>query len=82
MSAVVNENACTGCGVCFTICPSDVFVMNEANGLAKAKYPMDCTDCRLCERNCSFYAIRIAAPSKRSSRPFTFSLYLEGLGIK
>ncbi|MDP6179456.1 MAG: 4Fe-4S binding protein [Desulfatiglandales bacterium] len=82
MPATVNKSACTGCGVCVTICPSDVFRMDEMMKQAQVTFPNDCTNCRLCERNCSFYAISIATSKKRAVRPFTFTQYLQGLGFE
>lgn len=81
MSAKIDKNACIACGVCVMMCPSDVFRLEEGSSQPRVAYPSDCTDCRLCERNCSFYAIKIITPQKETGRPFTFSLYLKGLGI-
>jgi NAD-dependent dihydropyrimidine dehydrogenase PreA subunit len=54
---IVDEEACTGCGVCIDSCPSEVFEMEDE--IAKAVRVDDCTACRLCETDCPAEAITV-----------------------
>ncbi|MCC7568555.1 MAG: 4Fe-4S binding protein [Candidatus Methanofastidiosa archaeon] len=52
---IVDEEACTGCGICADECPSEVFEI--VNDIAKAVRQDDCTACKLCELDCPSEAI-------------------------
>lgn len=52
-------SACTACGVCVEICPTDVLCLEMEGGPARAVYPEDCQACFLCEIDCPFEAIRV-----------------------
>ena len=54
----VNENACTGCGVCVETCPTDVLRLDAAKKAYMA-YPQDCQGCFICEWDCPVGAIKI-----------------------
>ena len=58
----INTTACTGCGVCVEICPTDVLRL-DAEGKPVAAYEQDCQGCFLCEWDCAAHAIRIALNS-------------------
>jgi NAD-dependent dihydropyrimidine dehydrogenase PreA subunit len=47
---VVDEDRCTGCGACVSICPADVFTMIEDK--ADPINASDCTGCRSCIEVC------------------------------
>ena len=53
--AEINENACTGCGICYDACRFDA-IRHTGNGLFVI-YPLHCEACRLCERICPESAI-------------------------
>ena len=82
MAIKIIEEACTGCHICFWICPSDVIRMDERQQKALAVYNTDCSSCRLCEENCPFGAVMVV-PRKVAKGTETFALnnYLRGLGI-
>lgn len=54
---VINKDKCTGCGVCVSICPFEVFSME--NGKAVVKHPSKCIGCRACESQCPEEAIKV-----------------------
>ena len=54
----VNEDACTGCGVCVETCPTDVLRLDLAQK-AYAAYPRDCQGCFVCQWDCAYEAIRV-----------------------
>lgn len=55
---IVNMEKCTGCGVCASVCPSDVYgpVTDGKTVIAK---PNECIGCRACESQCPDQAIEI-----------------------
>jgi len=61
----IDENLCTGCGICVESCPMDVIRMDEDLNKAVARYPEDCSLCALCEIDCPEQAIHVA-PSKET----------------
>ena len=56
----INEELCTGCGICVEDCPMDVIRMDEAKGKACIHYPGDCMVCYLCEMGCPEDAIEVS----------------------
>lgn len=59
MITAIDENKCTGCGICVDICPLDVFRMDDKAEKAVIKYPDDCMTCFSCEMNCPVEAITV-----------------------
>lgn len=70
--AMVDENKCTGCGVCATVCPKSVIkIMPAKTGVfvkcsskdkgaaLKDKCSAGCIGCRICEKNCEAGAIAV-----------------------
>ncbi len=56
----IDENKCTGCGICEEDCPMDVIRMNTKTNLAYSAYPNDCMVCYLCQTLCPEEAIRVS----------------------
>ena len=46
------QEQCTGCGICFSCCPQDVFRMDATTKKAVIRYPQDCVACWDCEDFC------------------------------
>ncbi len=46
MKAVVDKGLCTGCGICVEQCP-EIFLLDEADGLAETKKDGECSSCGL-----------------------------------
>lgn len=56
MSAQIDQNKCTGCGICVDICPLEAISMEND----KAKVDKDtCTECGQCVDECPNKAIKI-----------------------
>jgi ferredoxin len=51
----INQTACKGCGKCVDICPLDVIELQNHKAIPINE--LDCTLCRLCEKNCMERAI-------------------------
>jgi 2-oxoglutarate ferredoxin oxidoreductase subunit delta len=58
----INKDFCKGCGFCIEFCPKKVYELSgELNkkgyAVPKAARPEDCSECGLCDRYCSDFAI-------------------------
>ena len=60
MSLIIDAVRCDGCGICYQICPEDVFVMED--GVAKPLRADECWYCGSCVMDCAHDAIRIVFP--------------------
>ncbi|MGO9312557.1 MAG: ferredoxin family protein [Syntrophobacteraceae bacterium] len=54
----IDEDKCTGCGLCVEYCPRDVFRMSDEN-YSCVKYRDDCWYCDVCTFVCPAKAITI-----------------------
>ncbi len=54
---VINEKACSGCGMCEIVCPHGVFEME--NGQARVIDLNGCMECGACATNCQGNAIEL-----------------------
>ncbi|MFC1902624.1 ferredoxin family protein [Chloroflexota bacterium] len=55
----IDRSKCNNCGVCYEICPMDVF--GKMGKLVYIAYHKDCMTCHLCEYDCSPDAIYVSA---------------------
>ena len=55
----LDENKCTGCGMCLEVCPHEVFQMNSSHAVIQNRDA--CMECGACSRNCPFNAISVQA---------------------
>ncbi len=55
MHPELDEEACTGCGVCVDICPSEVYQLVDER--PQPVDPEECIECRACEEQCPANAI-------------------------
>jgi len=56
MAAQIDQDACTGCGLCMEVCPVEAISLKDG----KAKVDEDqCTECGACSEECPTHAIRI-----------------------
>jgi NAD-dependent dihydropyrimidine dehydrogenase PreA subunit len=53
----LNQEKCTGCGMCLEVCPHAVFKMNTRH--AEIQNRDACMECGACSRNCPFDAIDV-----------------------
>jgi NAD-dependent dihydropyrimidine dehydrogenase PreA subunit len=55
----LDENKCTGCGMCLEVCPHKVFSMNSRH--VEIQNRDACMECGACSRNCPAGAISVEA---------------------
>jgi heterodisulfide reductase subunit A-like polyferredoxin len=72
---IVNENLCTGCNVCISICPFGAMDKNE-EGVAQVKEE-SCKGCGICAAHCPEQAITM----ERSANEQTISYAPTGSGV-
>lgn len=62
MNAIVliDEAACTGCGLCVKICPKGILSISETTGTCVVSDEQACDRLRGCQRKCPAGAIKIS----------------------
>ncbi|MBW1851337.1 MAG: 4Fe-4S binding protein [Deltaproteobacteria bacterium] len=58
MKIMVDKELCIGCGICSEMCPEDVLEIDEDEEVCKVVNPDDCVECKACEVNCEYGAIK------------------------
>lgn len=53
----LDENKCTGCGMCLDVCPHEVFKMNSKHVVIQNRDA--CMECGACSLNCPANAIAV-----------------------
>lgn len=66
---VVDENACTGCGACVRVCPSEVLALD---GGTVRVLSGGCMECGHCEAACPVAAVRCEAADAEAAQFATF----------
>ena len=54
----INQTWCKACGICAALCPKKVFDCHP-DGRILVQRPKDCIGCRLCEKRCPDFAIKV-----------------------
>ena len=61
MAPIIDRNLCTYCGICYDICPQDVFGFHE-DEIPNIDYPDECWYCGACVLDCPVEAVRLRLP--------------------
>jgi NAD-dependent dihydropyrimidine dehydrogenase PreA subunit len=61
----IDQDLCTGCGICVESCSVDVIRMDDDSQKAVIRYPQDCMLCELCSLDCPVDAITVT-PDKEA----------------
>jgi adenylylsulfate reductase subunit B len=63
MPPQINQELCNACGVCYDVCPEDVFYETEpGKPPVKVTYPDECWHCAACVIDCPLDAIKLYIP--------------------
>jgi NAD-dependent dihydropyrimidine dehydrogenase PreA subunit len=66
MISNIDQEKCTGCGICVELCIMDVIRLGKQNNKAYIAYPEDCQLCYQCELECPQKAVYVDfTPIKR-----------------
>ena len=60
----IDEQKCSGCEICFNVCPCDVFRLLPEKRLVRIAYADDCQTCFACELDCPEGAIYVGPMRK------------------
>jgi Pyruvate/2-oxoacid:ferredoxin oxidoreductase delta subunit len=83
--AIINENGCTGCEACITVCPVDCIVkipnpaLPELNPICRVDWDR-CTGCTICARDCPWETIDMVYPTQPGIRATVESYLLTEYG--
>jgi len=64
MIELISESRCTGCNICVSACPTNVFEM-VPGGVPRIARQDDCQTCFMCELYCPEDALFVAADAER-----------------
>ena len=56
MKIEVDVENCIGCGICCEMCPEEVLELRD--DIAVVANPENCSECKACEVNCEYEAIK------------------------
>jgi NAD-dependent dihydropyrimidine dehydrogenase PreA subunit len=59
VSLKYDSSKCNGCGMCMTVCPHNVFEMQ--NGISNIRNKDKCIECGACMENCQTKALTVKA---------------------
>ncbi|PYQ13031.1 MAG: hypothetical protein DMH00_05285 [Acidobacteria bacterium] len=85
--ALINENGCTGCEACITVCPVDCIVkipnpsLPELNPICRVDWDR-CTGCTICARDCPWETIDMVYPNQTGIRVMVQSYHLPEYGTQ
>lgn len=57
----LNQDKCTGCGMCLTVCPHQVLGLRNGSARVLIQDRDACMECGACSRNCPVGAISVKA---------------------
>ena len=61
----LDQNICTGCGICVDVCPEDILRLNQDGKKGYIAYPKDCVACLMCEFFCPVSCIEVSVDKAR-----------------
>jgi NAD-dependent dihydropyrimidine dehydrogenase PreA subunit len=67
-SIVIDEDKCTGCGVCVDYCHVDAIAVNQDTGVVEILDLDTCIECHSCQQNCPQGAIKVYPQLEDSMR--------------
>jgi adenylylsulfate reductase subunit B len=62
MPPLIIKEKCKPCGICASICPTDVFNRTDPKQVPGVKYPEECWHCNSCVLDCPQEAVQLRIP--------------------
>ena len=62
MPVEIDYKKCIGCKKCYTICPMDIFAMDENTNMHVVAHGYECWHCGVCWMECPKRAIDVTLP--------------------
>jgi len=62
MPPIIDPDKCSRCGICYDVCPQDVFPTSKENDIPVPIYPEECWHCNACVEECPTEAITLRVP--------------------
>ncbi len=63
MPPIIDASRCIGCGTCFDICNSNIFVFDrKVMKSPEIRFPEECWHCNSCVIDCPAHAIKLRFP--------------------
>jgi adenylylsulfate reductase subunit B len=63
MPPVIDNNLCNFCGICYNVCPQDVFAIEkQSRRVPEIAYPQECWYCGACVVDCPRAAVSLDLP--------------------
>ena len=62
MTSKIDYRLCTGCKICYEVCPLDIIAWDNEKELPYNAYPDECQLCFICQEECPDEAIKVKVP--------------------
>ncbi len=62
MTVKIDFELCTGCKICYEVCPLDIIAWDEEKDKPYLTYPDECQLCFICQEECPDEAIKVKVP--------------------
>jgi MinD superfamily P-loop ATPase len=75
---LISEDKCIKCGICVTVCPTNVFEQKKGE-IPTITRKDDCQTCFMCEAYCPFDAMYVSPNAEESEHVYEQDVFQKGL---